>query len=88
MLGTQALVRILFHVGVHGHHVVLAVQLKPMASKEEESIDVLAKERLKVFDSLQRRKRSGYRHSVVEIVSSVIAQCVTCWGMYGETMGM
>ena len=39
-LGTQAVCRVLVHGGIHSHHVVHAVELKSVASKEEESVHV------------------------------------------------
>ena len=53
LLGTETVSWVLVHCSIHCHHVVHAVVLKPMASKEEECIHVLAKERGEVLYSLQ-----------------------------------
>ena len=54
LLGTNALVRSLLYVRIDRHHVVHIVQFKTVTSKEKESIDILADQRRKVLQCLQR----------------------------------
>ena len=51
-LCTDTLVGALFNISINGHHVVLAVQLKPMPSKEEQSVDIFTQERCKILQCL------------------------------------
>ena len=64
LLGTETLGGVLLHIRVHWHHVVLAVELKAVASEEEESIHILAKQRLKVLHSLEYAWKQYYEGAV------------------------
>ena len=55
ILGTQALLGVLVHGRIHGHHVIHAGQLKPVTSKEEQSIHILAQQSCEVPHGLGRR---------------------------------
>ena len=52
-LSTETVCWVLVHGGIHSHHVVHAIVLKPVASKEKQGIHVFAKKRREVIHSLR-----------------------------------